>query len=326
MLNDALNEALEASRILIEASLKPVQGSRFQPTGFPNLGTAEFRGPDGTARILLESAQSMANRLESTTWDEASAGLVESLRGLPYVATTVGDRETDSLREAHRLNSPYLYEGIAEQLKLRVGVAGRKKKGVAGEEAESSGIDIRKLAAAVFFFDANSVLHGVFLEKLLGTARLTRVLSAFIEASGTNPAESGGVKNDRVDPVGARFGGAAKGFGNVPFSRTEYTAQEITAYFSIDTALLRSYGLGQDAEGLLLSLALWKIQRFLETGGRLRTACDLETIDVRVTRPRDWSIPGINDLEKSIGAAIQRCNGAGLFAAPPKTVVQFASK
>ncbi len=326
MLNDALSEALEAPRILVEASLRPVQGSRFQPTGFPNLGAAEFRGPDGTAKILLESPQSMANRLESTAWDEASGELVQSLRGLPYVTTMIGDRETDSIREAHRLNSPYLYEGIAEHLKSRVGVVGRKKKGAAGEAAESSGIDIRKLAAAVFFFDPNSVLHGVFLEKLLGTARLTRVLSAFIEASGTSPAESGGVKNDRVDPVGERFGGAAKGFGNVPFSRTEYTAQEITAYFSIDTALLRSYGLGQDAEELLLSLALWKIRRFLETGGRLRTACDLEAFDVKVTRPRDWATPSIDSLEKSIGAATQRCNDAGLFAAPPKTVVQFPSK
>ncbi len=27
-------------RLLIEAELKPVQGSRFQPTGFPDLGAA----------------------------------------------------------------------------------------------------------------------------------------------------------------------------------------------------------------------------------------------------------------------------------------------
>ncbi len=321
-----LDRVLEAPRILIEARLKPVQGSRFQPTGFPNLGAAEFKGPTGATNILLESAQSMANRLENTAWDDSAGDLATPLRGLPYVATKVGDRETDSIREAHRLNSPYLYQGIAEKLQERAGVAGRKKKRESGEEAESSGIDIRRLAAAVFFFDPNAVLHGVFLEKLLGTARLTRVLSSFIEATDTNPAESGGVKNDRVDPVGAKFGGAAKGFGNVPFARTEYTAKEITAYFSIDTALLRSYGLGGDAERLLVALALWKIQRFLGMGGRLRTACDLEPIDVRVTRPEAWTVPSVADLEREIGESIDRCKRTGLFAEPPKTVVEFTGK
>lgn len=326
-MSDLWNGALGASRILLEAHLRPVQGSRFQPTGFPSLGAAEFRGPDGSTNILVESAQSMANRLESTIWDESAGDLVAIMRGLPYVATVVGDRETDSIREAHRLNSPYLYPGIAERLQELAAVTARKKKG-AGAEAESSGIDIRKLARAVFHFDPNSVLHGVFLEKLLGTARLTRALSAFIEARDTNPAESGGVKNDRVDPVGAKFGGAAKGFGNVPFARTEYTAKEITAYFSIDSALLRSYGLGSDAEHLLVALALWKIRRFLETGGRLRTACDLEALDdLKVTRPSDgWAIPSIGDLERVIGESIQRCTATGLFADPPKTVVEFMGK
>ncbi len=327
--SDILNRALEAPRILIEVNLEPVQGSRFQPTGFPSLGAAEFRLPDGSANILIESAQSMANRLEGMAWDDASGELVAALRGLPYVATSVDGKETDSIREAHRLNSPYLYPGVGEQLQERVGVAGRKKKG-AGDEAESSGVDIRKLARAVFYLDPNSVLHGVFLEKLVGTARLTRVLSAFIEARNTNPAESGGVKNDRVDPTGARFGGAAKGFGNVPFSRTEYTAGEITAYFSIDTALLRAYGLGREAEELLVAMALWKIRRFLQVGGRLRTACDLEPkrdmAVLKTTRPKDWQIPNIAELESIMKQSIEHCKASGLFADPPKTKVEFTGR
>lgn len=324
--NGVLNGALDGSRILIEVALRPVQGSRFQPTGFPSLGAAEFRSPNGATNILVESAQSMANRLESMAWDEAAGDLVEPLRGLPYVATVVKGRETDSIREAHRLNSPYLFDGISDVLQSRAEVTGRKKK-TASEEAESSGIDIRKLARAVFYLDPNSVLHGVFLEKLVGTARLTRVLSAFIEATDSNPAESGGVKNDRVDPTGASFGGAAKGFGNVPFARTEYTAKNIMAYFSIDTALLRSYGLGRDAEELVVAVALWKIRQFLEAGGRLRTACDLEpTEEIRVTRPAGWRIPSIPDLEALIKETIKRCGAADMFASPPKTMVEFSAK
>jgi CRISPR-associated protein Csb1 len=322
----SLNGVLDEPRILIQVSLKPVQGSRFQPTGFPSLGAAEFRGPDGTSMILVESAQSMANRLEGVAWDEAAGDLVPELRGLPYVATTVGDRPTDSIREAHRLNSPYLFPGIAEKLQERVGVTARKEKRTEGEKAESSGVDIQKLAKAVFFFDPNSILHGIFLEKMLGTARLTRILSAFIEARDTSPAESGGVKNDRVDPVGAKFGGAKKGFGNVPFARTEFTAKEITAFFSIDVALLRSYVLGHNADELLVALALWKIQRFLEIGGRLRTACDLEPIEITVTRPAGWRIPSTSELQSMIKDGIERCRRDGLFADPPKTVVEFTAK
>ena len=34
-----------APRLLIEAKLRPVQGDRFQPTGFPNLGAATYKMP-----------------------------------------------------------------------------------------------------------------------------------------------------------------------------------------------------------------------------------------------------------------------------------------
>ena len=60
-------------RLLLEATLRPLQGSRFQPTGFPNLGHAAYESPDGTGQtVLVESAQSMANRAwrqsAGTTW------------------------------------------------------------------------------------------------------------------------------------------------------------------------------------------------------------------------------------------------------------------
>ena len=55
-------------RLILRAKLKPVAGSSFQPTGFPDLGPAEFERPGaerGTEKaILVESVQSLANRLE----------------------------------------------------------------------------------------------------------------------------------------------------------------------------------------------------------------------------------------------------------------------
>ncbi|MDY6811520.1 MAG: type I-U CRISPR-associated protein Cas7, partial [Actinomycetota bacterium] len=39
--------------------LEPVVGSRFQPTGFPDLGAATYDGPGGSDRLLVESVQSL---------------------------------------------------------------------------------------------------------------------------------------------------------------------------------------------------------------------------------------------------------------------------
>ena len=51
-----LNKLKHAPRILIEAALKPVVGTRIQPTGFPDLGPAVYDAPDGTPTLLVESA------------------------------------------------------------------------------------------------------------------------------------------------------------------------------------------------------------------------------------------------------------------------------
>lgn len=59
-----------SARTVLTVELRPLVGSRFQPAGFPNLGAAEFDSAHGRA-LLVESTQSMANRLEATTWDDA---------------------------------------------------------------------------------------------------------------------------------------------------------------------------------------------------------------------------------------------------------------
>ena len=61
-----------APRLLLKATLQPLQGTRFQPTGFPDLGAATYDGPDGKKMLLVESAQSMANRLEAVCWDSVA--------------------------------------------------------------------------------------------------------------------------------------------------------------------------------------------------------------------------------------------------------------
>lgn len=300
-------------RLLIEASLRPIAGTRFQPTGFPDLGAATYKSADGADMLLVESAQSMANRLETAIWDAAADDLVAPLKGLPYVVATGSDGQplTNSVLEAHRINSPYIYnaEGF-DAIQTDVGFDEKKP------------FNSRKLAAALLKYDINSLLHGIFLEKIGGVVRLPRALSGFIEATQVSVAASGGVKNDRVRASKGEEGkDASAGYGNVPFHRDEYTGV-ITAYFNLDLALIRGFGLGAPAENLLVALALYKVQRFLRDGLRLRTACDLDATEVKVTRPRSgFTLPAIAELEADLPTLISAARPS--FANPAKTTLKY---
>lgn len=339
---DALKSA---PRILIEADLKPVAGTRIQPTGFPDLGAALYDAPgdDGPVpTLLVESAQSMANRLEAVCWDQAADDVVAPLKGLPYVRVKLaglgnGEDSTCSLLEFHRLNSPYIMNGVngdgqsfADRLKPELGmtsVAGKKK----GKKDEDDGeaddvagvVNLRKLAAVCFKYDPNSLVHGIFLEKIAGRLRHPRALSAFVEASGVARADSGGVKFDRALPKPSVAGVDAKGgYGNVPFHRTEFTAETITAYFSIDLGQIRGYGLGDPAAHFLITLSLWKVRQFLDSPMRLRTACELELRDgensIVVKRPAEgFPFPSADDLTAQLKELLGKCKSQ--FADPAVT-------
>jgi len=290
------------SRILFEVPLRPVQGRRFQPTGFPDLGAATYQA-GGSACLLVESAQSMANRLESTIWDDGKNGMVDPAEGLSYVRIddSKGTYLTSSVVESHRINSPYILEGSDKSFFSKL----REEFSV----MESGPVDRTKLAATLFKYDINSLLHGVFLAKKElagGRLRVARAISSFIEAEMVQVAASGGVKNDHVDPQGD----TAKGFGNVPFHREEFTAEKITAFFSIDLQQIRAYGLGDAASQLLTVLALYKVRRLLDGNLRLRTACDLEVAtegEIFAKRPQGYVLPDAASLENALRASIEAC-------------------
>ncbi len=136
------------------------------------------------------------------------------------------------------------------------------------------------------------------------------------------------MKNDRVDASGKiEGGGAAAGYGNVPFSRDEYTAEQITAYFNLDLAQIRAYGLGQEVERLLIALALFKIRKFLVEGLRLRTACDLDLVSLKIERPKDdFVLPELSDVSTELPSLIQAVAAKSLFADPAATVVTWSPK
>ncbi len=308
------NALKNEARLLLEVPLQPVQGTRFQPTGFPDLGAATFQAPDGTSMLLVESAQSMANRLEEVCWDPTADDWCGPLKGLSRIDVTdaAGEFLTSSILEAHRINSPYILEN-----KDRTFFDKFKAEVDTGEEGR---VNIPGLATALLKYDANSLLHGVFLAKKElagGRLRLPRVISSFIEAKNVNSAISGGVKLDEVNPKGE----AKKGFGHVPFSREEFTG-EITAYFSVDLAQIRGFGFDDATNDMLVAIALYKIQKFLRDGLRLRTACDLEaTGDIHVKRPSSFALPTLSELEAALPGLIAA--NTSHFSSPSTTVVSY---
>ncbi len=303
-----------APRLLIEAKLQPIAGTRFQPTGFPDLGAAQYKAASGDDMLLVESAQSMANRLETVCWDTVQNDWVPALNGLPCVVVKNKDGKliTNSVLEAHRINSPYILEGkdktFLNTLKTELAVG------------ELAAVDLKLLSKTLLKYDINALIHGVFIAKSEvagGRMRLPRALTAFIEASQVNTASSGGVKNDALNPSGD----AAKGFGNVPFHREEFTGN-ITAYFVLDLALIRGFGLGADVESLLIAISLFKIRRFLNEGLRLRTACDLELVgDLATKKPAGYTVPSLEEIEKALPGLISAVTAQ--FASPAKTSVTF---
>lgn len=304
-----LSALRQRDKLLFDIPIAPVQGQRFQPTGFPDLGAATFETETGTC-LLVESAQSMANRLEATCWDDGEQALVSDLAGVSYVRVNdkVGKFLTSSVLEAHRINSVYIEKSDKSALHKMLG----DEIGLAKDRP----IDRRALASALLKFDAGSLLHGVFLESIDGRLRIARAMTAFIEAEGVRVVASGGVKNDHVKPGTEKSGNeqvtekrtAAEGYGNVPFHRDEFTARTITLFANIDLAQIRGYGLGDEPTNMLTLLALFKLRALLDGKLRLRTACDFKitTESVKATNA-DFVLPVSANLVADLKASIEAC-------------------
>ncbi len=220
--------------------------------------------------------------LEGTTWDEGRSDQVAELGTMPYarVVSAEGDFLSSSRLEAHRLASAYIMNGTVN------GTTGEKWLEEQLGLAKGRPLDYRAVARTCFRLDPVSLLHGVFFARKAWPwqPKIARAVTSFIEASGVRPAVSGGVKRDIVINE-AKGGATAEGYGTVPHHRVEYTAEKITAYFTVDHAQFRSYGLPEPATALLEALADFEMATLLDRGLRLRTRCDLVVREVRGKRP-----------------------------------------
>ena len=184
---DAAIATAEASRIAL-ANSSALSGAEIaaaqEQIGFArsNLARQEALWKRGfTTKAAYEAAQHQVALAEASLnaavakRDEAAAKPVAALAALPYVEATLPDGvKTNSLLEAHRLNSPYILGDPEFHKRLRTELGLPEKKG--DEEDVPGALDLRRLARVVFKFDPGSVLHGVFLEKIAGRLRLQRLL------------------------------------------------------------------------------------------------------------------------------------------------------
>ncbi len=291
------------NRLLMEIPLEPVQGSIFQPTGFPEIGAATYERPDGTRMLVVESAQSMANRFEETIIKENTPNLIDDFTGLSYIKINLQDKNKatvasiSSLTEAHRINSPYIIsdKNFVAELKKIAGYVNLAYP------------DYKKIGYAFYHFDINSLIHGAFMSNVGGTFRVPRALSSYIEGEGIKEVTYGGVKFSTVDASGkyvVKDGIQEKSaYSNIPYSKTDYTADRITAYVNLDISLLKSYELGDDATNLLIALSLYKIRTLFGGKLKLRTACDLKVKD---SSPLN-KLPEKNELKDYIKVLIEKC-------------------
>lgn len=302
-------------RQLFDVELEPVAGSRFQPTGFPDIGAALFDRPersDGQVTwhkaLVVESPQSMANRLEATAWDQNVEQPADTFAGLPYVRVVHGDDDsylTSSRTEAHRLASAFVKDATLDGEGMRSVIRQRL------DLRDDRPVAPRQIAQSVFVLDPFCLVHGVFFAEPAkvwpGQPRITRALTAFIEAINVRRADSGGVKRDHVRHSLSDTGGTAEGYGSVPFHRTEYTAERIVASFALDRAQVRAYGLSEAATQLLETIARWEIRSLLDGVLRLRTACDLVPVVDEVLDQSGEPLPPLDELDADIRRLVPQC-------------------
>lgn len=319
------------SRQLFDVDLRPVNGSRFQPTGFPDIGAATFQRFDPEEggwvdSLVIESAQSMANRLEGTAWDDATDEPNALFDGLPYVRVVHaddGEYLTSSRTEAHRLASAFVKDADLDGANMKTVL--REKLGLRDDRPVAP----RSIAKAIMALDPFCLVHGVFFAEKAdvwpGQPRIVRALSAQIEAIDVKPAHSGGVKRDHVRHGISDTGGSAEGYGSIPYHRTEWAARTIRSSFNLDLAQIRSYGLDDDATALLVAIARWEVATLLGQPLRLRTACDLEREPGDLVDRTGEPLPSTETLGAEVRSGITACSEL-LEGGSPMVVTWRAAK
>lgn len=264
--DDLFEKIWKENYVCIKANLVPRDEKPYiQPTGFPDIGACLFTDKDGARRCLVESEQSMTNRLEAVCMTDAGEW-IDKWQSLPLIRVT--DKEENllatNLTEPHRIASSYILEGKSNSKKFQdvlwpaIGIVG-------SGDTEKFPLNGRtRLDKTLFAVDPAALLHGFqFIQTKFVGLRQPRILHARLEATlaGDEEMNYGMVKVDSIEPESAAEKGANKGQSIAPKSRVIW--KDITATFELDLLSLKSLHIEEEHKKFLLRLALWKIGAFL---------------------------------------------------------------
>lgn len=261
-----LDQIYQQDYVCIKAKLVTKDGRPYlQPTGFPDIGACIFRDAKGRVRCLIESEQSMTNRLEGVCMKNAG-DWVDTWKSLPLIEVQDGSRQriATNLTEPHRIASSYILEGkigpsdFKKILWKAIGMQGKADEARLPLEGRA-GLD-----KVIFALDPSALLHGYqFVQTSFVGMRQPRILHPRLEATlgGDEEMNYGMVKVDTIEPEAASQKGANKGQSLAPKNRILW--EDIIAIFELDLLALKHLHLDDNQKKFLLGLALWKIGAFL---------------------------------------------------------------
>ncbi|WP_204103738.1 MULTISPECIES: type I-U CRISPR-associated RAMP protein Csb1/Cas7u [Spirulina sp. CCY15215] len=271
-----INELRDFNAIAFHLGLESYGPKAIQLPTYQDIGNAIFTRPDNTQNGILDTHGSIANRLETMTWDDTIDKPIACLQKMPFVTVNTKSNKllTTSLHEPHRLNSPYIFKSEFPDHETFEKTFGKRLKATDGDR-----VKMAKLFAEV---DPMSLIHGTFMsyskefEVRGGGAKITAALSGFAEATNIQAVEYGTQKSDRINAKQEEKKTSKEGFGTFQTSATLWSPESIDAYFHLDIDLLRSYQLGENFVGWAIAISLLKILRFIDRGLRLRSHCILQ--------------------------------------------------
>lgn len=312
--NSLIETLYGQDQVVITASLQLANGRFLQPTGFPDIGPCVYRDKDGRRWCLVESEQSMANRLEAVCMKEPGVW-TDDLKGLPMIVVRDSHNNllTTNLCEPHRCASSYVLDGtihggptMKQLFEKKLGLTQGGDSWPLGKRAA--------LERLVFALDPGALLHGFqFVQWKFVGLRQTRLLHGRLEAELADEPEVhyGMVKWDAIEPESTREERANKGQSIAAKSRI--VPKEIVASFEIDLLGLKALALDDTEKKFLLGLALWKIGAFLSNKPafdprsrqtlpslRLRTDCYLRYKSISWEGDSQTAQVGAGDLMQAL--------------------------
>lgn len=258
-----LDQMYGKDRVIITAQLSQANGAFLQPTGFPDIGSCIYTDANGKKRCLVESEQSMANRLEAVCM-KAPGYWVDELNCLPVIEVRAdGTLIATNLTEPHRIASSYVLESHINGSEIKDKLETKLELGNGGSTWPLDKRDA--LEKLIFALDPGALIHGFqFVQWKFVGLRQTRLLSARLECELAEEPEVqyGMVKFDLIEP-GAQAEGTNKGQSIAAKSRVVPAKNGITATFDIDLLGLKNLSLSDPEKKFLLALALWKVGALL---------------------------------------------------------------